>query len=195
MSNDLSKPIFEQDYIGETSSLIYSPFYVDEKLYDAVLNKPLNWKIPEDFDPFSMSGGEPDWRIDFLPTLCPNCGWDMEGKRDSLALSCKNCSSLWTPAKTGFTKLNFGKLPMTGENVVYLPFWRIKADISGIALKSYADLIKQANLPKVVQDGWDRIDFRFWVMGFKVRPQKFMQIATHMTLAQTTGQIVGRITR
>ena len=193
LSVDLPTPVLEQHYIGETSSLIYSPFYIGERIYDAVLNKPLNWEIPEDVDPLKMPGGDPDWKINFLPTLCPNCGWDMEGEKDSLALSCRNCNKLWQPDKTGFTQLNFGKIPNTDDNIVYLPFWRIKAKISGIRLNTYADLVKQANLPKVVQKEWDKIDFRFWVMGFKVRPQKFLQIATHMTLAHPREKLVSEL--
>ena len=189
----LPEPVLKQDYIGETLSIIYSPFYITDKIHDAVLNKPLNWKIPEGFDGAEFPGGAPDWKINFLPTLCPNCGWDMEGEKDSLALSCKNCNTLWQAGKKGFTPLNFGKIPIGEEDTVYLPFWRIKANISGINLSSYADLVKEANLPKVVQDGWEKIDFRFWVMAFKVRPQKFLQMATHMTLAQPREKITPQL--
>ena len=66
-----------------------------------------------------------------------------------------------------------------------MPFWRIKANVSGIRLQSYADLIKVANLPKVVQKGWDKVRFHFWCPAFKVRPQNFLQIAGSMTVSQT----------
>jgi hypothetical protein len=190
LSMEALPPIFHQDYINESLSLIYSPFYMDEKIIDAVLNEPLRQDIPENFDLSLFPGESPDWKINFLPTLCPNCGWDMEGEKDSLALFCRNCNSLWQPEKNGFTKLDFSTIPMAGNDIVHLPFWRIKAKISGVKLDNYSDLVKTANLPKVVQKGWDEMDFRFWVMGFKVRPQKFLSIVTGMTLAQPQEKMV-----
>ena len=64
----------------------------------------------------------------------------------------------------------------------YFPFWRIKADISQIILESYADLARLANLPKVIQKEWEKIKFRFWSPGFKVRPGVFLSLLKNMTL-------------
>jgi hypothetical protein len=90
----------------------------------------------------------------FHPTLCPNCGWDMQGRRDALVLHCKNCESMWQASKQGMTRVNVAHLPgPEDESTVYLPFWRIKADVSGIDLNTYADLVKAANLPKVASPG------------------------------------------
>ena len=100
-------PVFHQSHIGETISIIYSPFYANDKIYDAVLNRPVGSIPPDDFDTTSLPGGRPDWRIQFTPTLCPACGWDLDGQRDALVLTCKNCNSAWRPTKNGFNKLNF----------------------------------------------------------------------------------------
>ena len=154
------------------------------------MNHPINEDLPEDFDVSHFAGGVPDWKIEFLSTLCPDCGWNLEGERNSLVLVCKNCESLWRPDKEGLNKLNFAQIPMKGDDIVYFPFWRIKADTSCIQLDTYADLIKVANLPKVVQEGWDQIDFHFWIMAFKVRPQKFLRIATNMNLSQPQEELV-----
>ena len=40
----LPKPILHQAQIGESLSLIYSPFYLKDKLYDAILDKPVSAK-------------------------------------------------------------------------------------------------------------------------------------------------------
>ena len=45
----LPKPIIHQSHIGETLSLIYSPFYVKDKLYDAILDKSVSGVLPEEF--------------------------------------------------------------------------------------------------------------------------------------------------
>ncbi len=186
----LPKPIFQQAHIGETLSLIYSPFYVNEKIHDAVLNKPVSSVLPVDFNPGHLPGGRPDWNIQFLPTLCPGCGWDLHGEQDALVLNCKNCNSVWRPYGNGFRRLQFACLPKKEGSVIYLPFWRIKADISGISLGSYTDLLRIANLPKAVQKGWDNIPFRFWSLAFKVTPQVFIGLTRNITLCQPQEQLL-----
>jgi len=63
-------------------------------------------------------------------------------------------------------------------------FWRIKVPLEGIPLRSYADLIRMANLPKAIQREWEEIVFHFWSPAFKIRPRAFLQTARAMTLAQ-----------
>jgi len=176
--------IFDQSFIGESTSLLYSPFYTDRKIYDAVLNKPLSSENHHDFDAFSLPGGAPQWHITFIPAQCPECGWDLDGARNSIALHCNNCKSVWQAGKKHFLKLKFGHIPDKGENVTYLPFWRIKAAVTGINLCSYADLVKIANLPKVIQSHWEEQAFRFWSPAFKVRPQNFLALSRNLTLSQ-----------
>ncbi|MFQ5771285.1 MAG: hypothetical protein ACE5HX_12155, partial [bacterium] len=183
-SRTLPKPILHQSRIGQTVSLIYSPFYVEDKLYDAVLNQPISSSLPNDFDLDHMPGGAPDWRIRFISALCPHCGWDLAGKIDSLVLICKNCNSAWYPAGKTLKKLKFGKYPLESDDALYLPFWRIRADISEITLNTYADLIKVANIPKVAQSKWADIGFRFWSPAFKVRPKVFLRLSNNLTLTQ-----------
>jgi len=178
------EPMFAKAFIGDTLSQIYSPFYVTDKVFDAVLNRPVSPALPEDFDVSKMEGGKPDWRIEFIPTLCPNCGWDLEGEKNALVLSCKNCNSLWMTKGKGFAKLEFGLFPSETPDSVFFPFYRIRADVSGIKLSSYADLVKTANMAKVVQEGWEEKPFRFWTPAFKIRPQDFLFFSRNLTLSQ-----------
>jgi ribosomal protein L37AE/L43A len=189
----LPNPVFHQSHIGETLSLIYSPYYANDKIVDAILNKPVSPKLPDDFNATLFQGGCPNGRINFIPTLCPDCGWDLEGRRDALVLNCKNCNSVWRPTANGFKKLKFAILPANQKNVIYLPFWRIKADVTGITLNSYADLVRIANIPKAIQKKWEDLEFRFWALAFKVRPQVFLRLARNITLAQPQEKLVGRL--
>ena len=189
-STSLPNPVFHQSHIGETLSLIYSPFYAEDKIYDAILNKPVTPVLPDDFDATLLQGGSPDGRINFIPTLCPDCGWDLQGRRDALVLNCKNCNSVWRPAVNGFKKLKFAFMQAKEENIIYLPFWRIKAEVTGITLNSYADLVRIANMPKAVQKEWEDVKFRFWAMAFKVRPRVFLRLARNVTLAQPQEKLV-----
>jgi len=189
-SRSLPDPVFHQSHIGETISMIYSPFYANDKIYDAVLNSPLGAKLPDDFDAMVFPGGRPDWRIQFTPALCPACGWDLDGKRNAWVLTCNNCNSAWRPAGNRLKSLKFAFIPAKEEHVLYLPFWRIKADIPGIELHTYADLAKIANLPKAVQKNWQDIEFHFWSPAFKVRPQVFLRLSRNLTLSQYHDKLV-----
>jgi predicted RNA-binding Zn-ribbon protein involved in translation (DUF1610 family) len=180
----LTQPIYAQSFIGESLSQIYAPFYVDGQIYDGVLNRAISSAPLVDFDVLALPGGAPHWQIQFIPAQCPACGWDLEGERDSIILYCRNCSSLWIQAKKGFKRLAFGHVPEESGHVLYLPFYRIKPEIEGIQLRSYADLVRLANLPKVVQKGMDERPFYFWSPAFKVRPRDFLRFSTTLTLSQ-----------
>ncbi|MCF8079356.1 MAG: hypothetical protein K9K88_08775 [Desulfobacterales bacterium] len=183
-SSGLPKPIVHQTHIGESLSLIYAPFYLDGKLHDAVLNRPVPGISKDEAEALFVDAGKPRKHIQFLPTLCPSCGWDLTGKRDSLVLQCRNCDTAWQGGKSGLQQIPFAHLPLDAEPLVFMPFWRVRAEVSDLALDTYADLVKVANLPRAVQQGWDKIGFRFWAPAFKVRPQTFIRLLTSITLAQ-----------
>jgi hypothetical protein len=186
-SRDLPKPILHQAQIGETASIIYAPYYVnsDGRLFDAVLNEPANGTLAKELDLNAFAGGATPFRLDFLATLCPHCGWDLGGHRDSLVLSCENCHRAWKARGKRLTELKLAHLPAAeGNPVLYLPFWRIAADVSQIPLASYSDMVRAANLPRLPRPEWERIGFRFWGPAFKVRPQFYLRLATSVTLNQ-----------
>jgi len=174
-------------YIGETVSIIYAPFYIDKYLYDGVLNKPVTSNLPQGFDIHSFPDARPEWAIQFLPTLCPHCGWDMIGQKDSLVLSCENCCSVYQPKARGFSKLNTVHLRGNKASQRYMPFWRIKADISGMSLNTYADFIREANLTKTAPLGFSEAAFHFWSPAFKIRPQFLLRLSQTATVAQPVG--------
>jgi hypothetical protein len=179
----LSGTVFTQAHIGESISLIFAPFYVETRVYDAVLNQPLPL-AGEPGDIANFRGGRPNWKIHFVATLCPGCGWDLDGERDSLALTCRNCNSVWYPGKRKLKQTRFAHLPGEFENTVYLPFWRIRARVDGLQLDTYADLIRTANLPKAVLPEFENKPFSFWSPAFKVRPRTFLNLIKHTTLTQ-----------
>ncbi len=193
-NRDMAGPILHQSHIGESLSLIYSPFYVGKRIMDAVLNQPVSGELDETFEINQLSGGPADWRIRFIPTLCPNCGWDMQGRRDALVLHCPNCESMWQASKKGMSRVNVAHMRGPEDpSTIYLPFWRIGAEVSGIDLNNYADLVKLANLPKVIQPEWNRVPCHFWGPAFKVRPQHFLRLTRHITLSQPRDKLTARV--
>jgi hypothetical protein len=178
--------VFHRAFIGETMSVIYLPTYINNNFfYDAVTDKPivpLNRETQLDFTKAK------DWGLRFLATLCPYCGWDLKGEKDSLVLFCRNCNSAWEASLSGLKKIEFSVVPQEGGASIFLPFWKIKANVSSVQLNSYADLVRFANLPKVIKSEWENQEIAFWVPAFKIQPRHFLRASKSATLAQLKTQ-------
>jgi DNA-directed RNA polymerase subunit RPC12/RpoP len=181
---------FHRVFIGETISLLYAPAYIEHGiLYDALLERPISaW--PDDSASVAADVRPLNWQIRFMPTLCPHCGWDLLGEKDALVLTCNHCDSAWNYNGTKLTEVPFVVWPATGTNVAYLPFWRMKPRAEGVALDSYADLIRLANLPKVMKPGFASVPAYFWSPAFKVNPALFLRWSRQMTVYQPRGKVV-----
>ena len=68
---------------------------------DGMLNEPIGNPIPDGFDVADLSFKHPDDHIRFIAAICPGCGWNLDGQRDSLVLTCTNCQSAWRPGSDG----------------------------------------------------------------------------------------------
>ena len=178
-----SRKVYYQSHVGEVLSLIYSPFYIDEQLVDAVLNRTVSGPLPDSFMNTLTKSGRPDWQMQFLSAMCPSCGWNLSGERNAIVLTCANCNSAWQPIGGSLKPVPVAFFPDDAADL-FLPFWRIKAEVSGIPLASYADLVHLANLPRVVQPGWDQMEFRFWSLAFKLSPKAFLSLSIRMNLTQ-----------
>jgi hypothetical protein len=119
----------------------------------------------------------------------------MVGRKDTLVLHCRNCTSAWIAGRKEFKQVPFvfwaAKQP--SPPTYYLPFWRIEAGISDMQLESYADLVRRANLPRAVQEKWEKRPLRFWTPAFKIKPQKFLRLATSLTVTQPQWKSISRI--
>ncbi len=177
-----------REYIGEMVSLIYAPVYVSGRtLYDAILNEPVTTAGAIDAELHDLDTCRPERETVFVPGLCPECGWDLEGDAESLALVCRNCRTLWRTHKNQLAKIRYGCTTETetnAENSVLLPFWRIEAETAGAPLVSYADAVKLANLPRAIQPGWAEKPFAYWAPAFKIRPHIFLRLCRQLSLTQ-----------
>ena len=185
---------FHRAYIGEALSLIYLPMFVrGNRVFDAVANQPVA-ELPEGesiFDP--AMDDNPGWQITFMPTICPNCGWNLDGERDSVVLTCNNCDTVWEALEGRFVQVGFNTVPGRGEDIAYLPFWKIAATVKGLEINSYADFIRVTNQPRVVQKSWEDRNMFFWIPAFKIRPRIFMHLSRQMTIAQEDFDVVEEI--
>jgi hypothetical protein len=134
----LSEHTVQEIFIGETESLIYSPFSVHgDLLFDAIIERP----VCQLHEPLDVLPAEPACRedgISFVATLCPACGWDLEGEKETLVLLCPKCVSGRQAKGAVLERVQFGFTRDHGRQTpaVYLPFWRISAAVTGLELKS-----------------------------------------------------------
>lgn len=177
--------LFHRAYIGEALSIIYLPMFVENnKIFDAVLKRPIA-NLPEDQDIFEKGmENDPRWKITFMATLCPRCGWNLEGERDSVVLTCSNCETAWEASEGRFVEVNFSMASNQGKDVVYLPFWKISASATGLEINSFADFVRVTNQPTLVTKEWEDQDMGFWSPAFKIRPKTFLKISRQFTICR-----------
>ena len=181
--------IFFRECIGETVSLIYAPFFIkNKKLYDGVLNSPVG-PVADAHAAEGVAGeSHDDWGVSFLPTLCPNCGWDMLAEKESCVLMCPKCSRAWQPSAGGYTALKYAVMKCSDTKVQYLPFWRMTVTVEGLQLKSQAELVGFANLPRVATADMVERPVSFWAPAFKIQPQLFLRLSRQVTVQQPGGE-------
>lgn len=191
-----TSPLFKA-FIGEGISLIYSPLFVEDGfLCDAILGNRVAPVPGAWIDQIVSVDQYAAWQVNFISTLCPDCGNDLQGEGDSIILLCKNCQSAWKPSGARLERAEFAVVPGGDEeDLYYLPFWRMKARIDGIQLKSYADLVRMANLPKVIKKEWEEMEFHFWSPAFKINPLLFLRLSKQMTLSLPAEEIEAEIPR
>lgn len=193
-SASLPRPLFAQTLVGEALSQIFAPYAVLKgKPYDALLNRPLEPQPPLDFNLTAMPAGPPERGIRFIGAVCPQCGYILSGEKESLVLQCENCTSFVQAGDEGFAEIHVSHYPAEEEEGIFLPFYQIAAGVTGIKLDSYADLVRAANLPKVVRSEHDDMAFTFWSPAFKVRPADFLQLGRLLTLSQPQRKLSPRM--
>ena len=191
----LNEMTYHSQFIGLLET-IYAPFYIqDSTIYDGISNKRVDmfYEYPIEIDGEMVAQlppvGQLSQDMKFIPTLCPHCGWDVDCARDSYLMACKNCGSFCKPQWAGLKKMGVGFLPGDTNTALYLPFYRIQAEITGTQLHTYGDLIRVGNLTKVVKEEEAKRSFYFWVPAFKLGSGLFLQIATRVTLGQPNGRL------
>jgi hypothetical protein len=183
--------VLHRRFIGETVSLIHAPLLLrGGTLHDAVTGRPVCTCTTGDQQRLHDSPAAAAGRIRFVPTLCPHCGWDMEGERDSLVLICRNCNSAWACPGQAFERVDFSVMippPEAGETAINLPFWRMKPRFEGLDLSSLADLIRIANLPRAITPDFSAAPLYFWSPAFKVNPVLYARWSRQMTVFRPLG--------
>ena len=184
-SGSASGRILHRAYIGETLSLIYLPLYQESnQLFDAILGRPL-LELPEGPEGLeSAVKKNPRWELTFMATLCPQCGWNLEGQRDSVVLTCSNCNTAWEASQGKFIPVHYFRVPSQDVDSLHLPFWKISAITDGVEINTFADFLRLTNQPRVLRKEWENERMSFWSPAFKIRPKVFLQLSKQFTISQ-----------
>ena len=177
--------ILHRAFIGENMSLIYLPMYIEgDRLFDGVLNRPIATlpMVRDDLESLIMRNSR--WKMEFIPTLCPQCGWNLEGERDSVVMTCANCNNAWEVVEGRFVRVNLSVVAGQDKDSVYLPFWKISARSKGIEIASFSDFIRITNQPMVINDESGNEAMSFWSPAFKISPKLFLTLSRQLTISQ-----------
>ncbi len=177
--------VYHRAYIGEILSYIYLPLLPrDEGLFDAVLGEPLDGADPSFFRASSGTAFKPNWQMKFLATLCPRCGWNLEGEGDCLVLTCDNCDTAWRIDGNGLERIPCAVVLGGPDTALYLPFWKIKVTLPSVGILSFADFIRRTNQPLVPRKEWENQAMCFWIPAFKLRPKIFLRTGKQIIISQ-----------
>ncbi len=177
--------IVHRAYIGDTVSRVYLPLAIqDGKLFDAVSSQMIG-NLPKDRDIFEPAyDSDANWQPEFIATICPQCGWDLDGESDSIALSCSNCDTLWKIKDGQLIGLDYQVMSGGEKDCLYLPFWKMEPEFSGIEMDSYAQFLKITNQPVLIRPEWENRKLFFWTPAFKVRPKIYLRLTKQLTVSQ-----------
>jgi len=99
-------------------------------------------------------------------------------------MGCANCAAYWLPSARGFQPLSHAVVPATGKAMVYLPFWRVESRDNEPGIHSFHDFLNLTNQTHLLaRTGGDR-PLGFITPAFKIRPDIYLKIATHLTIGQ-----------
>ena len=172
-------------FIGETLSFVYLPLINDgQRIRDGVTGSPLVDRAETGGLPMRGTRFNPRWRIHFLPTLCPRCGWSLDGEGDCLVMTCSNCDTAWALGERGLEPVDWQMVPGDQRTALYLGFWKVSTHLPEVGVASFADFIQRTNQAMVVRPQWHERVMTFWVPAFKVKPAVFLRMASQATLAQ-----------
>jgi hypothetical protein len=183
--DDDEVPIYERQALAVTSSIVYLPLREgpDDGLVDALAGEPVTAR-PDSIGAVGAGTWHPP-RIRFLPTLCPECGWDMAAARDSQILLCSNCRTAWMANGDRLARTDCSIVGADWTPDLHLPFWRMRVRVTGCRLQSYADLAMIANLPVAIDPAWQREELAIWTPAFKIHPDHFLRLSQALTVRRS----------
>jgi DNA-directed RNA polymerase subunit RPC12/RpoP len=180
-------PQFTSAFIGETISLVYTPIYLQAgAIFDGLGDRQIGRTSESAFESIPSLGPENFRTLRFLPVICPYCGSDLQGEKDTQILLCRNCDRVWDYAQEELKQIDFKTLKYTGEKsqIFYLPFWRIRAKVSGWPGQMPLPLTRLPLVPKRASAGKIEEGNLYLLPAFKLSPSLFLTVSKATSLRQ-----------
>ena len=172
-------------FIGETVSFVYLPVtLLDGDVVDGVTGNRLLTADRATGRPLRGAPFNRRWQVDFMATLCPHCGWDLDGEGDCLVMTCSNCDTAWALGKDSLELVPWQLVAGDRQTGLYLGFWKVTTAIPALELRSFADFILRTNQPLVARAEWHNRKMSYWIPAFKLRPKVFLRTARGITTGQ-----------
>lgn len=172
-------------FIGETVSFVYLPIAVGEtEILDGVTGRFLMNTEEASGVPMRGAPFNPRWQVQFMPTLCPRCGWTLDGEGDCLVMTCSNCDTAWQLGSHALEQVHWQLVPGDRRTALYLGFWKISTHIPILDIYSFADFIRRTNQAMIAKQEWHERVMSFWVPAFKLQPKVFLRTGRQATLGQ-----------
>ncbi len=184
---ELGIPVqFRQAFVGETISLVYTPiFFKAGAVYDGLGDRQLGWARESDFEIIPASGPEELRQVRFLPVICPYCGADLQGEKDTRVLLCRNCDRTWDYSRDKLKQTEFGIMKGKAEgSPFFLPFWRIRTRITGWHRHIQRPLTRSALGPGLSSAKESQAENSYWLPAFKLSPSVFLTVSKAASLRQ-----------
>ncbi len=181
--------------IGEVFSLLYAPFFRKASvLYDGITGRAIGpaqdtglAAIPVNGAPQAASPGTPEQPFQtaaFIPALCPACGKDLLGERESCLLACTDCRCVYEPRDNGLKAEDFFVAWPLDKADLWVPFWVISVSCAAAPLSTVADFYRLAGIPRPILAADERRPVYFWVPAFKSNPELFFRLGKSFTMQQ-----------
>jgi hypothetical protein len=135
------------DFVSETLSLVYYPFWVRARqggydIWDGVNGDPEPLSSPVALE--GSSGSAIFDQLKIVELNCISCGTALPAGNHSAVLPCRGCGKFWGVTGDGLEpfEAHWARPQMQGQNLVWLPFWRVPAEVSYSGRKAtrHADL-------------------------------------------------------
>jgi uncharacterized protein YbaR (Trm112 family) len=184
------EPILFRSFLKDAFSLIYLPVVEKEGVvYDGIDSKPFGNVPPELLESGHFDSSASDFGCRFVPALCPNCGNDLAGEKESLVVFCQTCMVGFSILNGTLTDIPFLMAEGGSKTATLLPFWRIRVETEGLPLPRMTGRI----LPGGLMEQFDMDNFFFWVPAFRINPQLFLRLARRATTAQLDAEPLPRL--
>jgi hypothetical protein len=183
---EIPKP-FQRAFIGETIGLVYAPFFIKTgALFDGLGDQLLGQARESDYESIPSLGQENFRQVLFLPVICPFCGADLKGEKDTQVLLCRNCDRVWDYRLGELKQIDFKILKGSGEKsqTFYLPFWRIRTRISGWPGQIPRPLSRPRLNSEQSPDGESEGGNLYWLPAFKISPSLFLTVSKAASFRQ-----------